>query len=110
MEVPANYKNAALCNLAGGILNILGGASLLLATMCFGIWFAIGVFAGGYQAWIGWQMFQGTPVPSGKTAAIAGLVGSLFGWNPLAFLASAGGFYLVGQEDVKGFLEQHGAA
>ena len=54
-------------------------------------------------------MFNGQPVPAGKTASIAGIVGALFGWNPLSLLLSIGAFVLVGNDEVKGWLEQHGA-
>lgn len=110
MEVPAPYKNAGIANLAGGILNILGGVSLLLSTMCLGVWFLVGIGAGAYQAYIGWQMFQGQPIPNGKMGAIVGIVGALFGWNPLALLCGIGGFVLVGNDEVKGWLESNGIA
>ena len=65
--------------------------------------------AGAYQAWIGWQMFNGTPTPAAKNAAIAGIVGSLFGMNILSAAGSVFALMQVGNDDVKGWLEQHGA-
>lgn len=112
MEVPAPYKTAGIVNLVCGaftlITNLMWALSLLL--FCVGVFWLIPAAAGGYQAWIGWQMYNGEPSPAAKNAAIAGIVGALFGINPLTALGSVFAFMQIGNDDVKGWLEQHGAA
>lgn len=112
MEVPANYKTAGLINLVCGgftaFWNLMLALSMLVA--CIGIFWFIPAAAGGYQAWIGWQMYNGQPSAAAKNAAIAGIVGALFGFNILTAAGSAYAMMQVGNDDVKGWLEQHGAA
>lgn len=111
MEVPAPYKTAGLINLICGSLTALVnlGWALSLIVVCVGLFWLIPAAAGAYQAWIGWQMFNGTPTPAAKNAAIAGIVGSLFGFNILSAAGSVFAFMQVGNDEVKGWLEQHGA-
>ena len=111
MEVPAPYKTAGIVNLACGaftaLTNFLWFFSLVW--ICIGVFWLIPMAAGGYQAWIGWQMYNGTPSPAAKNAAIAGIVGGLFGMNIFTFAGSVFAFMQVGNDEVKGWLEQNGA-
>jgi uncharacterized membrane protein HdeD (DUF308 family) len=112
VEVPAPYKTAGLVNLICGgwtvMWNLAVAVSLLVA--CIGVFWLIPAAAGGYQAYIGWQMYNGEPTPAAKNAAIAGIVGGLFGFNPFTAAGSIYAFMQVGNDEVKGWLEQHGAA
>jgi hypothetical protein len=112
VEVPAPYKTAGICNLASGALGVLYNFGFFISTIwfCVGLYFLIPLAAHGYQAWIGYQMFNGEPSPAAKNAAIAGAVGGLFSFNIIALGLSAFAFMQIGNDEVKGWLEQHGAA
>lgn len=112
MEVPAPYKTAGLVNLICGGLTVMVNLMWVLSLIwiCIGILWLIPAAAGGYQAYIGWQMYNGEPSPAAKNAAIAGIVGGVFGFNLISAAGSVFAMMQVGNDDVKGWLEQHGAA
>lgn len=112
MEVPAPYKTAGIVNVACGAFTLLTNLMWVLSLIwvCIGIFWLIPAAAGGYQAFIGWQMYQGQPSSAAKNAAIAGIVGALFGFNIFTVLGSAFAFMQVGNDEVKGWLESQGAA
>ncbi len=107
MEVPAEYKNAGLGNLIGGafgaISQLLLGLSLLI--ICVGV-INLGLAAAhAWQAYVGWQMFNGERVQNGKTAAIVGLVGSVLSFNPISLAGSGFAFMMLGKPEVQGYVE-----
>ena len=112
MEVPAPYKTAGMVNLVCGAFSALTNLMWVLSLIwiCIGVFWLLPAAAGGYQAWIGWQMYNGEPSPAAKNAAIAGMVGGLFGFNILTAAGSAFAFMQVGNDEVKGWLEQHGVS
>lgn len=112
MEVPAPYKTAGIVNLACGAFTVITNLLWVLSMIwvCIGVFWLIPAAAGGYQAWIGWQMYNGQPSPAAKNAAIAGIVGGLFGFNIITAIGSGFAMMQVGNDEVKGWLEQHGAA
>ncbi len=112
MEVPAPYKTAGICNLISGALGVMFNLMWVLSLIwvCIGVFWLIPAAAHGYQAWIGWQMYNGEPSPAAKNAAIAGIVGGIFGFNIFSIGLSGFAFMQVGTDEVKGWLEQHGAA
>lgn len=110
MEVPAPYKTAGIINLVCGGLNLFINLMVVLGSFCFAFPWLLPAAAGGYQAYIGWQMYNGEPSPAAKNAAIAGIVSGLFSFNLLTLAGSAFAFMQVGNDEVKGWLEQHGAA
>jgi hypothetical protein len=112
VEVPDAYKTAGLVNLIGGALNAFFSLMSILSLIwvCVGVWWFVPLAASAYQAWIGWQMYNGEPQPAAKNASIAGIIGGLCSFNIIS--AAAGGFaYMqLGNDEVAGWLEQHGAA
>lgn len=112
MEVPAAYKNAGLANLIGGALNAFVSFWYVLGMIwiCIGIFWLVPMAASGWSAYVGWQMYNGEATPSAKNASIAGIVGALFSFNILSAAASGFAFMQLGNDEVKGWLEQHGAA
>ncbi|MEZ4237519.1 MAG: hypothetical protein R3F59_15510 [Myxococcota bacterium] len=112
MEVPAPYKTAGLVNLVCGGFGVMVNLMWVLAMIwvCVGILWLIPAAASGYQAYIGWQMYNGEPSPAAKNAAIAGIVAGVFGFNIVSLAGSAFAMMQVGNDEVKGWLEQHGAA
>jgi len=105
VEVPAEYKNAGLGNLIGGALGALASLSILLMSFCLGFWYLFFAAAHAWQAYVGWQMYNGERVPSGKTAAIVGLVCGIFGLNIFAIAGSGFAFLMLGKPEVQGYLE-----
>ncbi len=105
MEVPAEYKNAGLGNLIGGALGALASLSIVVATLCFGFWYLIFAAAHAWQAYVGWQMYNGERVPSAKTASIVGLVCGIFGFNIFAIAGSGFAFMMLGKPEAQGYLE-----
>lgn len=112
MEVPDAYKTAGLVNLIGGALNVMMSLVWVLSLIwvCIGIFWLVPLAASGYQAWIGWQMYNGEPQAAAKNASIAGIVGGLFCFNILSAACGAFAMMQVGNDEVAGWLEQHGAA
>jgi hypothetical protein len=112
VEVPAPYKTAGMVNLICGAFSVFVNLMMVLSLIwvCIGVLWLIPAAAGGYQAWIGWQMYNGEPSPAAKNASIAGIVAGLFSMNILCAAGSAFAFMQVGNDEVKGWLEQHGAA
>lgn len=110
MEVPAPYKTAGIVNLVCGGVSLFVNVMVVLSTFCIAFPWLLPAAAGGYQAWIGWQMYNGEPSPAAKNAAIAGIIAGVCTFNPLSLLGSIFAFMQVGNDEVKGWLEQHGAA
>ncbi|MCA9492658.1 MAG: hypothetical protein KC621_22145 [Myxococcales bacterium] len=112
MEVPAAYKNAGLANLIGGGLNAFFAFWYVIGFIwvCIGVIWLVPMAASGYSAYVGWQMYNGEATPAAKNASIAGIVGGLFCFNILSAAASGFAFMQLGNDEVKGWLEQHGAA
>ncbi|MCB9686924.1 MAG: hypothetical protein H6735_17930 [Alphaproteobacteria bacterium] len=112
MEVPAAYKNAGLANLIGGAWNafVAFGVVMSLIWFCVGILWLVPMGASGYSAYVGWQMYNGEATPAAKNASIAGIIGGLLCFNPLSAIASGFAMMQLGNDEVKGWLEQHGAA
>ena len=110
MEAPQNYKNAGLANLIGGGLNLMTSlmAILSLIWVCIGIFWVIPAAASAYQAYVGWQMFQGQPVAAAKNGSIAGIVGGLFNFNIISVACGGFAFMQLGNDEVAGWLEQNG--
>jgi hypothetical protein len=105
MDAPADYKNAGIANLAAGAIGAFYSVSILLASFCFGIWYLAFAGAHAWQAYVGWQMFNGARVPHGKTAAIVGAVCGLLGCNPIAIVGSAIAFVLMGKPEAQQYAE-----
>jgi hypothetical protein len=112
VEVPAPYKTAGMINLVCGGLSVMVNLMYVLSMLviCVGLFWLIPAAAGAYQAYIGWQMYNGEPSPAAKNAAIAGIVSGLLTFNLLSAAGSVFAFMQVGNDEVKGWLEQHGAA
>lgn len=112
MEAPANYKTAGIVNVICGALNILFSLSMIMGLIwvCVGIWWFIPLAASGYQAFIGWQMYQGQPTAAAKNGSIAGIAGAVLSGNLLLALGGAFAFMQLGQDEVAGWLEQNGAS
>jgi len=108
VEAPQAYKNAGIGNLAGGIITVLASLSGLLATMCFGLTFFLSLAAGAFQAYVGFQMYQGQVSPQAKVGTIVGIVGAVFSCNPISLLAGGWAFMQLGDDQVAGWLEQNG--
>lgn len=105
MDAPADYKNAGIANLAAGALGAFGSLSILLASFCLGFWYLAFAGAHAWQAYVGWQMFNGARVPNAKTAAIVGAVCGLLGFNPIAIVGSAIAFVLLGKPEAQQYTE-----
>ena len=112
MEAPQQYKTAGIINLACGVFSLLTNLvwTITLIFVCIGLFWLIPAAAGGYQAFVGWQMYNGEASPQAKNASIAGIVAGVFGFNIITAAGSAYAMMQVGEDEVKGWLEQHGAA
>ena len=101
-----------MVNLICGGLTVFFNLMWIISTIwfCVGLFFFIPAAAGGYQAYIGWQMYNGEPSPAAKNAAIAGIIGGVLSFNIISAAGSVFAMMQVGNDDVKGWLEQHGAA
>ncbi len=112
MEAPAPYKTAGIVNLVCGAFNLLYCLTMVLSLIwvCVGVWWLIPAAASGYQAFVGWQMYNGEASPASKNGTIAGIAGGLLSFNLLCAAGSAFAFMQLGNDEVKGWLEQHGAA
>lgn len=107
MDAPEAYKNAGLANLVGGIFGAMANSviGLTFLMMCIGVFWIVPFGASLWQAYVGYQMYQGQAVGSAKMAAIAGIVSGLFGLNPIAIIAGIFAMMQVNQPDVAGWLE-----
>ncbi len=112
MDVPESYKTAGLINLACGAFTAFSSLMVVLSLIwiCIGVFWLVPAAAGGYQAWVGWQMYNGEPTPAAKNAAIAGIVGGFLAGPVLPALGSIFVFVQLGRDDVKGWLETHGVS
>lgn len=96
MDVPQPYKNAAMCNIVGGLFNIAvnGLWALSLISSCVGIVVvplpAIVMAIGAWQAWVGLKMNNGERV---ENAAMVALVGAVVGFFSLSWLSTGLGVF-----------------
>ena len=111
MEAPQQYKTAGIINLACGAFSLITNLMWVLAFIfvCIGVFWLIPAAAGGYQAYVGWQMYNGEASPQAKNASIAGIVAGLFGFNIITAGGSVYAMMQVNEDEVKNYLEQHGA-
>lgn len=105
MEVPQAYKTAAIVNLVSAGISLFFSLMWLLA--CWGV---VPMAIAGFQAWIGWQMYQDEPTPHARNAAIAGIAAGVLSCNVFSLAGSIFALLQVQEDDVKGWLETKGAA
>jgi hypothetical protein len=107
MEAPKAYKDGGTAIMISGILNIMTGGVwfLSLFLVCVGFMWLIPMGIGAWQGWVGYQMMQGKPQPSGKMAAIAGIVAGMFNFNPLAIVGAVVGMMSADKPESIAFLE-----
>jgi hypothetical protein len=107
VDAPTAYKNAGLGNLIGGLFSAFTAFAMLMSLIwvCIGVFWLIPLGASCWQAFVGWQMYQGQPVANAKTASIVGVVSALCSFNMVA--AMGGGFAMMqfNEPDVAGWLE-----
>ena len=109
---PVQYQISGVLMVVSGMFN--GFLSLLYIALF--IWVCIGVFwfvtaaMGAWQAFIGWQMYNGQVSPQAKMSTMVGIGGGLLSFNIFAIGASVFGFMQLGDDEVVGWLEQNGVA
>lgn len=111
MDAPQPYRTAAICNIVGGLFNILVNGMWILALIssCFGVVLIpvplVLCGVGAWQAYVGMQMNGGQRVPN---AAMVAMVGAITGFFSLSWLSLGLGIFAylqVNDPDAKAFLE-----
>lgn len=107
MDTPADYKNAGICNLVAGIVNVgLAGIWVLsLIWVCVGLLWLVPMAIGAWQAWVGYQMMQEQRDPNARNAALVGMVVSVVNCNLIALACSVVGWVMLDKPEVKAWLE-----
>ena len=103
MDVPQPYKTAAVANLVGAAATLL--VALPLFWLCIPV---LAIAAAGFQAYIGYLMYQDEANPHAQNAAIAGIVGGVLTCNIVSLPASVYALLQIREAEVLGWLEQHG--
>ena len=112
MEAPQPYKTAGLMNLIGGVFTLMTSLMWVLSFIwvCIGVFWFVTAAMGAWQAFIGWQMYNGQVSPQAKMSTMVGIGGGLLSFNIFAIGASVFGFMQLGDDEVVGWLEQNGVA
>ena len=107
MDAPTAYKNAGLANLIGGVFSALAafGVGLSFLMLCIGVIWIVPFGLACWQAWVGWQMYNGQAVGNAKTVSIVGIVAALCSFNILAAAAGAFAMLQCNEPDVAGWIE-----
>lgn len=110
MEAPKAYKDAGLYILLAGAMNALASLGLTIGFIffCVGILWLIPLGAGLYSAWLGYQMYEGKPVPAAGHLGWIALLTSFFSLNIIAGIISFIAMQKLGDREVTGYLTTSG--
>jgi hypothetical protein len=106
-QAPQECTSAGALMLVSGVLNFITAGMLFISFVwvCVGVLWLIPMIVGASEAFVGFQLLQGTRQPSAKTASIFGVIAGALNCNPIPVVCEVIALTMLSKPEVAGYLE-----